>query len=73
MNAKLVNHESFRNGDKRRTCELCTQTDLYSEQSIAQHQSAKQTADINLSTEIEGFMLDFVIIESKTARYRFGG
>ncbi len=43
-------------------------TDLYSEQSVAQHPSVIQTADINLATEIEGLKLDFVIIESKTAR-----
>ena len=68
LNTKFVNHESSRNGDKRSTCELGTQTDLYSEQSVAQHPSVAQTADINLSTEIEGLKLDFVIIESKTAR-----
>ena len=68
LNTKFVNHESSRNGDKRSTCELGTQTDLYSEQSVAQHPSVTQTADINLSTEIEGLKLDFVIIESKTAR-----
>jgi hypothetical protein len=68
LNAKFVNHESSRNGDKRSTCELGTQTDLYSEQSVAQHPSVAETADINLSTEIEGLKLDFVIIESKTAR-----
>ena len=68
LNTKFVNHESSRNGDKRSTCELGTQTDLYSEQSVAQHLSVAQTADINLSTEIEGLKLDFVIIESKTAR-----
>ena len=68
LNTKFVNHDSSRNGDKRSTCELGTQTDLYSEQSVAQHPSVVQTADINLSTEIEGLKLDFVIIESKTAR-----
>ncbi|CAB4020499.1 Hypothetical predicted protein, partial [Paramuricea clavata] len=68
LNTKFVNYEYSRNDDKRSTCELGTQTDLYSEQSVAQHPSVIQTADINLATEIEGLKLDFVIIESKTAR-----
>ncbi|CAB4029921.1 Hypothetical predicted protein, partial [Paramuricea clavata] len=53
LNTKFVNHKSSRNGDKRSTCELGTQTDLYSEQSVAQDPPVAQTADINLSTEIE--------------------
>ncbi|CAB4042007.1 Hypothetical predicted protein [Paramuricea clavata] len=68
LNTKFVHYEYSRNDDKRSTCELGTQTDLYSEQSVAQHPSVIQTADINLATEIEGLKLDFVIIESKTAR-----
>jgi hypothetical protein len=68
LNTNLVNYEYSRNDDKQSTCELGTQTDLYSEQSVAQHPSIIQTADINLATEIEGLKLDFVIIESKTAR-----
>ncbi|CAB4030172.1 Hypothetical predicted protein [Paramuricea clavata] len=68
LNTKFVNYEYSRNDDKRSTCDLGTQTDLYSEQSVVQHPSVIQTADINLATEIEGLKLDFVIIESKTAR-----